>query len=290
MKEDWNDFKFFLGVAKQGTLKNAANALNVNVSTVFRRINALEEKLGARLFERAHDGFRVTESGKIMVEHVLSMQEQAEGVIRRVKDTDKSREGVIRITTSDSVFQSDLFSFIDDYCEQNPGISFEFVISPREYDLAKREVDVALSVGNSRPDYMIGRRLKKVTYRVYGLNTLYDHEFSAISELENYPILTLNQNFSHQPFSLWLSQNISKYAFSHVGDKFTTLQKMIKLGLGIGLLPDYLGDSDEQLKPLFTLPDTASKELWFLIHPDLKRIQRIKDFMDATYNHFKKRN
>jgi DNA-binding transcriptional LysR family regulator len=282
MIEDWDDYRFFLSIAEHGTLKSTAAALKVNLSTVLRRINTLEKKMGARLFDRSHDGFTLTPAGNIMKEHAEAMQYSVIELMRKVKDTDHQSDGVIKLATTDSLFQNWLGPLIKEFREHHPDIYFEFLVSPRNINLAKHEADIAISVGNIRPDYMIGRKLMDVHYRFYGLTALYGDKAPVTNkeQLETLPIMHMNADFSHQPFYKWHKTHVPNSISFDSADHFTVMHQMIRLGLGVGLLPHYLGDRDTELAILFTLPEEANKELWILTHPDLRNVSRIRKFME----------
>jgi len=282
MIENWDDYRFFLRIAEHGTLKSTAAALKVNLSTVLRRINMLEKKMGARLFDRSHDGFTLTPAGNIMKEHAEAMQHSVIELMRKVKDTDHQFGGVIKLATTDSLFQNWLGPLIKAFREQHPDIFFEFLVSPRNINLAKHEADIAISVGNIRPDYMIGRKLMDVHYRFYGLATLYAGKAPVTNneQLKTLPIMHMNADFAHQPFYKWHKAHFPDSSAFDSTDHFTVMHQMIKLGLGIGLLPDYLGDDDPKLVTLFTLPEETNKELWILTHPDLRSVSRIRKFLE----------
>ena len=281
MIEDWDDYRFFLSIAEHGTLKSTATALKVNLSTVLRRINMLEKKMGARLFDRSHDGFILTPAGNIMKEHAETMQHSVIELMRKVKDIDHQFGGVIKLATTDSLFQNWLGPLIKEFREKYSDINFEFLVSPKNINLVKYEADIAISVGNIRPDYMVGRKLMDVQYRFYGLASLYGDKAPITSkeQLESLTIMHMNADFTHQPFYKWHKQNIPNSGAFDSADHFTVIHQMIRLGLGVGLLPHYLGDSDTELEVLFTLPDKANKELWILTHPDLRNVSRIRKFM-----------
>ena len=282
MIEDWNDYRFFLSIAEHGTLKSTAAALKVNLSTVLRRINTLEKKMGARLFDRSHDGFTLTPAGNIMKEHAEAMQYSVIELMRKVKDTDHQSDGVIKLATTDSLFQNWLGPLIKEFREHHPDIYFEFLVSPRNINLAKHEADIAISVGNIRPDYMIGRKLMDVQYRFYGLASSFGDKapVTNMEQLKTLPIMHMNTDFSHQPFYKWHKVNIPGNKTFDSADHFTIMHQMIKLGLGVGMLPQYLGDIDTELLTLFTLPEETNKELWALTHPDLRSVGRIRKFME----------
>lgn len=282
MIEDWDDYRFFLSIAEHGTLKSTAAALKVNLSTVLRRINTLEKKMGARLFDRSHDGFTLTPAGNIMQEHAETMQHSVIELMRKVKDADHQFGGVIKLATTDSLFQNWLGPLIKEFREQYPDIYFELLVSPKNINLVKYEADIAISVGNIRPDYMVGRKLMDVQYRFYGLASLYGNKAPVMDneELKLLPIMHMNSDFAHQPFYKWHKTHIPNSDIFDSADHFTVMHQMIRLGLGVGLLPHYLGDSDTELEVLFTLPDEANKELWILTHPDLRNVGRIRKFME----------
>ena len=281
MIEDWDDYRFFLSIAEHGTLKATAAALKVNLSTVLRRINMLEKKMGARLFDRSHDGFTLTPAGNIMKEHAEVMQHSVIELLRKVKDTDHQSGGVIKLATTDSLFQNWLGPLIKQFRERHTDIFFEFLISPRNINLTKHEADIAISVGNIRPDYMIGRKLMDVRYRFYGLATLYSDKAPVANneQLETLPIMHMNADFAHQPFYKWHKTHVPNSTSFDSADHFTVMHQMVRLGLGVGMLPHYLGDSDSELVTLFTLPEETNKALWILTHPDLRNVSRIRKFM-----------
>jgi DNA-binding transcriptional LysR family regulator len=282
MVEDWDDYRFFLSIAEHGTLKSTAAALKVNLSTVLRRINMLEKKMGARLFDRSHDGFTLTPAGNIMKEHAEVMQHSVIELMRKVKDTDHQFGGVIKLATTDSLFQNWLGPLIKEFRKQYSDIFFEFLVSPQNINLARHEADIAISVGNIRPDYMIGRKLMDVHYRFYGLTSLYGGKAFVTdeSQLKTLPIMGMNADFAHQPFYKWHKAHFPDSIVTDSADHFIVMHQMIKLGLGIGMLPHYLGDSDPELVTLFTLPEETNKELWILTHPDLRNVSRIRKFME----------
>ena len=282
MIEDWDDYRFFLSIAEHGTLKSTAAAMKVNLSTVLRRINTLEKKMGARLFDRSHDGFTLTPAGNIMQEHAETMQHSVIELMRKVKDIDHQSGGVIKLATTDSLFQNWLGPLIKGFREQHPDIYFELLVSPKNINLVKYEADIAISVGNIRPDYMVGRKLMDVQYRFYGLASLYRDKAPATNkeQLKTLPIMHMNADFAHQPFYKWHKAHVTNNSTFNSTDHFTVMHQMIRLGLGVGLLPHYLGDNDSELATLFTLPKKASKELWMLTHPDLRNVSRIRKFME----------
>src|SRR5262245_12190294 len=99
---DWNDLRYFLAVQRAGTLAGAARELNVKHTTVGRRLAALEEALGVKLFTHAPEGFVLTRAGHEIVAHALLMESSVATIERRVAGDDARIEGTVRLTTSES--------------------------------------------------------------------------------------------------------------------------------------------------------------------------------------------
>lgn len=280
MIQDWNDYRFFLSVAEHGTLKAASDALKVNLSTALRRINALEEKIGARLFERTSQGFSLTEAGHHMLEETRRMDDISNNIIRRLSGQDVKLQGKIKLTTSDSLYRGWLCHHLAHFKKEHPDIFLDIHASAGHRDLAKREADIAISVGNSRPDYFVGRELMPITYGYYIHKLRPEAELAPVSleALKKMRVMSVDSQFDSQPFMLWQTSHIGTDAITDIADQFTTLQSMIKLQMGIGILPNYLADEDLVL--LHALPKETEKQVWMLTHPDLRDNARIKLFME----------
>ena len=143
---DWDDVRYFLAVARGGSVRAAAERLGMQHSTVLRRIAQLEERLGARLFERLPAGYRLTDVG----EEVLGFAEQMEASSRqletRVFGRDQSIGGLLRITMAPTLATHLLMPDIADFARQYPEVGIEILSSFEPANLTNREADVAIRV------------------------------------------------------------------------------------------------------------------------------------------------
>src|ERR1700761_9386370 len=95
---DWDDIRYFLAVARDSSVRAAAEPLGVNHSTVLRRIAQLEEHLGAHMFEKLPSGYRLTEAGEEVVELANQMETTSHRLEARVFGRDQSASGLLRVT------------------------------------------------------------------------------------------------------------------------------------------------------------------------------------------------
>ena len=167
---DWSDLRYALAVGNTGGLAPAARQLGVNHTTVLRRLDALEARLGARLFERSRGGYQPTEAGALVLDQARRMADQAEEIERRVAGRDRELTGLLRLTTAFVVMEHLLPEPLADFARSYPGIEVEVVENAFLVDLsrrhadesaswARREADVALRLSLQVADHLVGRPL-----------------------------------------------------------------------------------------------------------------------------------
>src|SRR5688572_26311572 len=174
---DWSDLRYALAVGASGGLASAARQLGVNHTTVLRRLDALEERLGARLFERTRSGYQPTEAGALVLEQARRMADRAEEIERQVLGRDRALTGLLRVTTAFVVMEHLLPQPLADFARAYPGIEVEVVENAFLVDLSRRhadqaqtwarlEADVALRLSANVAEHLVGRRLGDAQVRV----------------------------------------------------------------------------------------------------------------------------
>jgi len=287
--QDWNDFNFFLTVAMQGSLSKAAEKLGVNHSTVFRRINALEDKMGVRLFERLKKGYQLTQAGAEVLESAKSMEEHAHAIQRKLIGKDIQLSGTLKISTTDTIGYYWLPPYVRRFKSRYPDIIMDINIRTRYTDLAKREADIVIPAVNEQPDYMVGRKLVPLTVNLYASSeyTAQNGKPGNITELKNHLFLLPNEELADLPANLWLRKHLPQSAVTTVSDKLSCLYKLAEQGMGITPLPHYVGDPDPALEMVMELPKSCHHDIWILTHPDLRQTARVMAFMRFMYEETK---
>ena len=254
MNENWDDYRVFIALAEAGSLLQAGKNLGIQHSTVLRRINALEERLSVRLFERLKTGYVLTVSGEKMLETVQHLKDEIYHAERVVLGEDVKLSGTIKISTTDTIGYFWLPKKVTAFKEQYPDITLDIDITTRHTNLTKREADIAIPAINRQPDYMIGRELEPLTFKLYA------HLGYEASDIQP-------EDYRQQIVT--------------TADKLTGLYHFCRNGLGIAALPTYVGDPDPNLKCVGELPSSIqTNKIWILTHPDLKNTARIKAFME----------
>ena len=167
--DDWNDARLVLAVSRTGSLTAAAKVLRVDHSTVFRRLTALEARLGLHLFERGPGGaYRPTTAGVRAALAAERMEDEALGMARDLAGQDRRLTGRLRVTCSETLAYRLLTRHIARFRAVQPGIVVELVVDSRVLNLSRREADVALRVARPREGDLWGRKLADVAWTAYG--------------------------------------------------------------------------------------------------------------------------
>lgn len=273
--QDWDDLRIFLAVARAGSLSGAARALGVTHSTVFRRIGAFETRLGARLFDRLSGGYALTAAGEEMRDSVLRIEEEIAALSLKVTGQDQRLSGTIRITTTDLLAVGVLPRHIAAFHREWPGIEIEVMVADTVLDLTRREADVALRIGNPVQDTLVGRRVGRLAFAVYGAAGTHAPVPGDPDQSD-----WIGYGAAHGP----LSRNMARWwpQMRQVcrTNSIITAHAATRAGVGIAALPCVLADCDAELVRVAALPEEFMLDLWLLTHEDLRNTARMRIFLD----------
>lgn len=279
---DWNDLKYFLGVARSGSLTQTSADLRVSQSTVSRRIAELESSVGTALFARHQTGYSLTDDGREMLKHAESVEDSIQSLERMATGLEKTSTGTVRLATSETLATDLIIPAMPAFREQHPGISLEIITSNAVTDLGRREGDIALRMVRPTRGHLKFRRVGHMTYSVYGSSDY----LSRNPVVEGEPMggrhfIAWDDNHSHLPAATWLAQEHPGCKIAFVTNGLRAQIAAVRAGLGLAVIPDFLvpGEGFVQVVP----PDQMfSNELWLVTHADFiasTRVRAVSDFL-----------
>jgi len=274
--KNWDDLRVFLAVARAGSLSGAARALSVNHSTVFRRIGAFEAALGVRLFERQSDGYLLTPAGEELRDGALRIEEEIASLSRKVAGQDLRLSGAVRVTTIDMLAFGLLPRHLAGFRDAYPGIEIELVVGNTMLNLSRREADVALRVGNTPPETLVGRRVGRLAFAVYGSIGYRARRPELDLVLHNW----IGFDSEHEALVRRFTRFLPAVQPALRTNSVVAALSVAKSGLGLVPLPCGLADLEPDLVRVAPLPDDFTLDLWLLTHEDLRKTARIRAFLD----------
>lgn len=286
MSIDWNDLRFLLNLARTGSLTRSASAMQVSVSTMSRRLEALEAALGSTLFTRHSTGVLLTDHGRDLVLHAERVEAEIVSLERSAAGRDSQLTGTVRLATADTLASHILIPALGGFRDRYPEIELELVTGIGAIGLSRREADLALRLVEPKGRDLICRKLVRQANALYAsAGYLEKRPWNGKRRFEDHLLIGWDESLSHLPLAQWL-RDASHGA--RVGLRLTNLPAHLaaaRAGAGLAVLPCFLGDVCVDLTRLLGPDDVFTEDLWLILHPDLAnsaRVRAIADFVTAT--------
>jgi DNA-binding transcriptional LysR family regulator len=277
----WDDLRFILAVAENGSLVGAARALGVHHTTVLRRIDGFEAAHGLRLFERLPAGYVLTPGGEELLAVARGMADMVTAFERRLAGQDLRLEGELRVTTTDTLMGSILPEMLVAFHGAHPGVTVEVSVTNLMANLTRRDADVAIRPANDPPAMLIGRRVAGVAFALYASPAyLATAPRAGAGELAAHRWLAPDDSLAASTVGRWMHTELPAEAEVVLkADSLLSLRQAAVAGLGVTTLPCYLGDTTPGLARVRAEPvEAMATALWVLTHEDLRRTARVSAF------------
>jgi len=275
---DWDDIRYFLAVARGGSVRAAGGRLGVNHSTVLRRIAQLEERLGAKLFEKLPSGYRMTAAGEEVLELANQMETSSNLLETRVFGRDQGVRGLLRVTLTPTVATHLLMPDFSDFARLHPDIEMEILSSGELANLTNREADVAIRVVYDRKTLPLNLHGLKGP-EIFGAVYISRDRLTAWQAGAPDPVRWIVISMHGIPD--WASEGEVRTT----GAPFRTTDGeaqvvAVRQGIGITTLPCFIGDADPLL---VRVPETDLHlygTLFLLTHGETRKTKRVRLFTE----------
>ena len=275
---NWNDLRYILALSRGKTLAAAARLLGVDDTTVARRLLAVQETIGVRLYQRLADGtLQLTTAGERAALHAERIEREISALDVALSGVDGVIFGTVRVTSVPIIVNHILVPAAKLLLKHHPYLQLEFVADARDLSLTRREADLALRLARPKTGgtRVMARRIGTLRYDVYASASCWGRDEKTL------PWLTYDEVMAHLPQARWIAANAvrndERIASVHVNDAEAMLEAVIA-GLGRSLLPCIVADGDSRVRRIGAkrrVPVLA-RELWLLIHSELRKLDRIE--------------
>ncbi|MGJ0427718.1 LysR family transcriptional regulator [Methylobacter sp.] len=270
---NWDDLRYFIEVVRSGNVTEAGSRLGVNQSTVSRRIAQLESQLGRALFDRTAKGWVITPAGEKIVMLAEEMAHKANAIHRKIESDSEDVSGLIKVTVSDVCSKRFVMPVIRDFKRDHPDVDFELIAAEEVLNLAGREADIAIQAIIEPPPNVVGKRICRLAYHVYG-----HPELLKNLSPETPPCITWIGDGVTMP--CWIKKNFPKLKRAYRTNSSVAMFEMCKEGLGLALLPCSLADEADELVRVPVDHVESGHDVWVLSHVDLRTTARVRIFRD----------
>jgi DNA-binding transcriptional LysR family regulator len=280
---DWEDLRYFVALARCGTLSATARDLRVNHATVARRVASLEALLGRPLFDRRADGYAVTPEGKAVLDEARAMDQAALAVLRQL-DAGAELSGLVRLSAGRVMAERFLIDRLAGFHERYPAIDLEVIGGSRVVSLARREADIAVRYGSPKDSELVARRVARIAFGLYAAPG-----YRARIEAGGTPaFIGFDEDSDFVAEAAWLTRRFADRRFSFRSSSQTTQAAAARAGYGVALLPRYVAATDPGLVQVFPQEELPERDVWLVIRRDLRKVPRMRAVADYVTEVFRR--
>lgn len=274
MQINWNDLRYLLALSREGTLSAVARDTGVDLTTVSRRLKALEQALGTQLFLRVDNRYEPTPALAAALEQAIQAEQRLNSFEAALSDLNSGLRGRVRITSIHNVINYYLLERLPAFYARYPDIELEIIADSSPLDLGRHEADLALRMGRPTQPQIVTRRLAQLSYAVYAHRALL-HE--AVTP-ETLPWVVLEDRYSSLPEAQWQRTHYPQVQTRLHCNVGPAMLSAVRSGIGAACLPCYMAQPCSELVAL-TGP-VPMRELWLLVHPEKRTLARVRAVLD----------
>lgn len=274
---DWNDLRYFLELTRRGRLGPTAKRLQVDHSTVARRIAELEKALNAKLFERTLTGFVPTEIGRRLLAYTETIEQSALAICNNA-GPQAGLGGTVRLATMEGLASFYLASRLVEFQVQYPRITVELITSAQLLSITRREAEVSLSFVRPTGPRLVIQKAGEVDLKLYGAEAYLRRrgEPKSPDELRHHLFVDYVEDQVQIQEVRWLLDAIERPHVVFRSTSMVSQQNAAAAGMGLVVLPSFLGVHDLRLKPLLVDQLSIRRDIWLATHEDLRFLERVK--------------
>ena len=279
---DWRALQDVVTVAETGSLSAAARRLNVSQPTVGRRIEQLEEQLGALLFNRTARGLVLTKVGEGILDHAKQMEEGALAIERIATGANQELQGNVRISLIEDLGIQWIPQKLNEFHKEFPQLAIEVNIDNRNVDLLRREADIAIRLARPEQADLICRKVGMLHFGLYASQSyLEEHGIPEHRrDLKDHFHVGFDEAMGHTPQIKKLEALFDQGNIRHRSNSHMEMVEATRAGLGCTALCCFIGDAYPELQRVIGNEIDYAREIWLVTHAEINSSARIRTVFD----------
>jgi len=279
--DSWDEIRTAFHVARAGTVSGAADALGVHHATVIRHIDALEQRLGVKLFQRHARGYTSTEAGTDLLKVAQATDDQFSQLEGRIKGRGQGVSGDLVVTSLGNL-SALLVPTLVEYQIEHPEVQVRFLTSDRLFRLEYGEAHIAVRAGSmpEEPDNVVQpfmtQSMTLVASKAYVARKGVP---SGEGDFENHTFVGHDSDESRAPFNRWLRDVVPAENITFRATDARVMREAILAGAGLGFIPSYEVERNDELVEVVSRREEWASPLWLVTHVDLHRTAKVQSFL-----------
>ncbi|ORM73297.1 LysR family transcriptional regulator [Pantoea wallisii] len=274
---NWDDTRVFLAIARTGTLSGAAEAMEMGVATVSRKLDRLERSLNVPLFSRHQSGYRLTDDGEALLERAEALEYASLAFGEKAK-LQGAVAGLVRLATSDNLATHFVLPSLKKLLDHHPDLRLEVHSGVQSVNLHRRDADMAIRMVRPEAGNLTLKRLGTVGFGVYRAKNYPDDAIEA--EYVNWP-----EAYRHLPAAQWVTRKLRGRPCRVEANTLAAQVAAVAAGLGLGVLPHFMARTNGL--HCVTADIGVEQPLWLVMHSDLadsRRVRAVADHLIALFD------
>ncbi|MAB99984.1 MAG: LysR family transcriptional regulator [Pseudomonadaceae bacterium] len=275
---DWDNLRYFLELSRTRKLTAAARRLEVDHTTVSRRIQALEKSLGAQLFTRETSGYSLTEAGRSLLPQAEAMESACSAIEREREEQTEMLSGHVRIGVTEGYGSVMLAPQLAELTQRYPHLGIDLLAVPRTMHLSRREADIVITLDRPERGPFIITRLTDYVLRLYASPSYLQAHAPITSRetLRSHRFVSYIDDLLYSKELFYLDEIGKPLQVSLRSTSILAQQQAAAAGAGIAILPAFAAEADPRLQPILSDSIEFTRTFWMLMPIELKDIARMK--------------
>ncbi|MEZ5779639.1 MAG: LysR family transcriptional regulator [Paracoccaceae bacterium] len=266
MRDDWDDLRFVLAVADEGSVSGAARRLGVNHATVLRRVAAYEAATGVAIFDKTARGYAVPDARKRIIDAAREVERAVQSVGRLIQGARAPLTGEIRITSTDSLCCHVLPAALAGLRRDAPELKIELLCTNAHLDLGRIHADIAVRPALRLPADLTGEKAVDLGFGLFRAKGYAGEDWIGLAG----PL-------AHTVASTWFDANVAPQRVVATADSFLVIREFAAARQGLAILPEFLGVEDGRLEAVPDVLPALSAPVWVASHSDLADVPRFAE-------------
>jgi DNA-binding transcriptional LysR family regulator len=275
---NWDDLNYFLTLSRTGKLNLASKKLNVESTTISRRVIRLEKKLNLELFSKSPKGYFLTEMGVELLKYAERIENEVYGINEQFLGSNLSIKGKVRLSVGEGlgveIISKNLYKFYESY----PDIEIELLADTKSRSLSNRETDILISFSQPLKGRLKTWKVCDYYVNLYGTKYYLDNhnKIESIKDLKNHSFVSYVNEFIEFPELNYLNDLKVNVNVKFSSNNLRSQLLAVKNNIGLGLLHTFIADREPELKKVLENQINIKREYWMIVHENLFKLQRIK--------------